>query len=89
MDQYLHISADTAKNIAILKIQDTDNIIESEDIRKKLQTIIEEYYGNPVKVHSLEQLDENFIEVKVVVTIGNDEQDSWAENIYLNETWLY
>ncbi len=89
MDQYLHISADQEKNIAVLKIKDTDMIIESAEIRERLQAILEEYFGLPIKIHSLEQLDFSFVEVKMVVIIGGYEQGSWTENIFLTETWLY
>ena len=89
MDQYLHISADQEKNIAVLRIKDTDMIIESVEIRQRLQNVLEQYFGLSIKIHSLEQLDFSFVEVKVVVTIGNDKEASWTTNIYLNETWLY
>jgi hypothetical protein len=93
MDLYLHISATGIKNIAVLKIeeQETDKIIKSEGIRQRLQELLYEYYGKPIIIHiaEIEILDANFIEIKVPVTIGDNEQDSWSENIYLNETWLY
>ena len=93
MVTYLHISAPEIKNIAVLKImdQDTGEIITSEDIRQRLQNLLKEYFGKPIIIHisEIEILDVNFIEIKVPVTIGDNEQDSWSENIYLNETWLY
>jgi len=93
MDTYLHISAPVAKNIAVLKIwnQDTNEIIKSEDIRQRLQKLLEEYFGKKVIIHiaEIKILDENFIEIKIPVTIGDKEQESWATNIFLNETWMY
>jgi anaerobic ribonucleoside-triphosphate reductase len=89
MEQYLLITSPSEPNIGVLKIKENDKIVENPDFQKRLIAQLEEYYGLPIYINKMEQVDFNFIEIKVQVTINAGEQNSFSETISLDETRIY
>ena len=87
--RYVLLSANENPNIGVLTVHNPSEIISDKELRERLVNSLESFFDAEVKVHSLEEHHQNPIEVRVLVTIGNgDDQNSYSETITMNETWL-
>jgi hypothetical protein len=88
LEYFLLIHALEEKNIGVLKvnIKEKGKVIESPDFEKNLKAALEIYFlGQTVVIHEIRQVEDVFIEIKVVATIG----DHWNTIISLSETAIY
>ena len=94
MKKYVLASNDDNRNIAVIGVEDSKTMaidgVFDEDFKKRLIKALEEEFGTPVSIKSIEGHTYSPISLSVTILIGLDyADDQYTDVIELEETWVY